>query len=547
MKECVKLDLNNAPGLGIRPYALEWSCCLTAGSRRVREREGEERQPYVEPQATLQGPGCASRAGGAETPGGKSAQRLLALGTAISASHEIHPTSEAAVQAAVRKRVADRAELVQRGRRPDHLPQRRPLEKTPLVRSIEGGVDDTKFLYPVLDNIPLIVFPLLSHALAGVKVSLYGPPEVIRVAEVVRDRLVADELIEEPEQIATVEEDRDEISLSQSLRRSAQGLGAAPGEMVLWSAGDLVLAYDVYPWLMDRHIPSHELILDLNARQVVFPPGVPELFARSWFDSLRLDGEPGNAVDVKEPNLLLFTAAGLRGLGQLNELRQPRPGDTYVSVLLRAARRSLWHSSPAATLAFMRYGLKRTRGTLETADGLPQHLATELAGTFFGVPTMVKADNTDPFVVRDCDSFEDLFGYYRTVLQPIVDSAPAKADGYRELAKYHPHAGVLYRISLDLAPLWAEIPLWRRWPQLIQDRIATLNARLRAELKGSGFAGGGPPVPEYFDASGAFRGVAAPGDDIAGTRDFLRGAYRTRFHADRARYQQLKISMSPLP
>ncbi|WP_223635690.1 hypothetical protein [Corallococcus sp. EGB] len=448
---------------------------------------------------------------------------------AISASHEIFDSSEAAIQEAVTRRVADRLARERQQRQPARYRRWKVVDTTPLLRSMEGGLDDTKFLYPVLDNLPVIVFPLLSHALAGVHVSVYGPPEVCRVVEVVRDVLLAMGRLEDRARVVTVEEDRSDISLSRSLQRATEGLSAPSDAPIVWSAGDLVLAYDVHPWLTDRHLPGYELIFNLNARQRVFPEGTPELFARNYLDRLRVEREPEELLDIKEPNVLLFTARGLRGLSRVDELRHPRPGDTYVNVLLRAAARTFWHTSPAATLAFLRYGWKRTRDRLQAPDALGSHHAGELARTFFGVPTLIKAENTDPFCVRDGDSVEDLFGYYRAVLQPIVDSGATKEAGYRELARYHPHAEVLYRVSQALRPLQEELSLWRRWPELIRDKLATLNQRLTAEFRGLGLPDAARPVPEYFGADGVFHSCPLPSDRLSQTRDFLRNVYLPAF------------------
>ncbi|RKH65959.1 hypothetical protein [Corallococcus llansteffanensis] len=458
---------------------------------------------------------------------------------AIGASHEIYDSGEAAMRAAVARRVEDRLARRRQQRQPARYRRWKEVETTPLLRSMDGGLDDTKFLYPVLDNLPVIVFPLLSHALTGVQVSVYGPPEVCRVVEVVRDVLLAQGHIDDRAKLLAIEEDRTDISLSRSFQRSTECLSAGSDEPIAWSAGDLVLAYDTHPWLMDRHLPSYELIFNLNARQRVFPEGMPELFGRNYFDRMRLEGEPGAILDIKEPNVLLFTAAGLRGLTKMDELRQPRPGDTYMKVLLRAAARTVWHTSPAATVAFLRYGFKRTRDRIEAGDALPRQHAVELARTFFGVSTLIKAENTDPFCVRDGDSVEDLFGYYQAVLQPIVDSGATKEAGYRELARYHPHAELLYQLSQALRPLQAELPLWRRWPELIQDKLATLNQRLTAEFRGLGIDDAARPVPEYFDAKGVFQSHPAPSDNILQTRDFLRHTYLASFERNQLQYRWL--------
>jgi hypothetical protein len=473
------------------------------------------------------------------------ARRVPVKRAAIGASHEVYPSAEAASRATVARCVADRIALEAEARRCARGGRRRVVVTTPILRSIDGGLDDLKFLYPVLDNIPLIVFPILSYALAGVQVSVYGSREVGCVVGAVRSRLLADGLIEDRDRILFVEEDRSEVSLMQSFRRSTAPFAASPEEVIVWSAGDLVLAYNTYPKLMDRHASTHEIIFDLNARQVVFPGGTTELFPRNYFDSLRLDGEGGRVVDVKEPNVILFTAAGMGGLAELDKLRRPRSGQTYIGVLLRAVLKASQDASPAATLAFLRYSFRRTRGALRPADALAQRHAVALASAVFGVPTMVKAENADPFLVKDCDSFEDLFGYYRALLQSIVDSGVTRADGFHELARYYPYADVLHRLSRDLLALREEIPLWQRWPEVVSDKIATLNGMLRTELAAAGLASSVGLVPEYFDARGIYRSAPTPTDDFHATKDLLRGRYRAAFAADRATYLSLAGGGNP--
>lgn len=461
---------------------------------------------------------------------------------AIGASHEVYPSAQAACHAAVARsvagRVAQEAERRRAGGRRRHL-----SVSTPLLRSIDGDLDDLKFLYPVLDNLPLIVFPVLSYALAGVRLSVYGPPAVGAVLEVVRNRLLRDGLIPDGDRLLFAEEDRTEVSLAQTFRRSTAPLAAGPGETMVWSAGDIVLAYNVYPKLMDRHAGAYELVFDLNCRQIIFPKDETELFARNYFDSLRLDD--GRVVDVKEPNALLFTPAGMGGLSKLDALRSPAPGRTYVGELLRAALGVARRAPPAAMLALLRYGVRRSRAALRPSDGLPQRHAVALASAIFGVPTMVKTETTDPFLVRDCDSFEDLFGYYRALLQSVVDSAATRDEGYRELAKYYPYASVLRRLSDDLRDLQADLPLWRRWPEWVGDKIATHNHLLQKELAGAGLPPTAGMIPHYFDARGVYRLPSQPTDDLAASKAFLRGRYHAAFAADRAAYLQLSSAPGP--
>lgn len=487
---------------------------------------------WPEPRLSPRGEGAASSKEGrlpgssreAPWPGGERAARHVA----ISASHEIFPSAEAALACVVEKRLVMHQRMRDQRR---GLTLRCPVRiaATRLERSIEGGVDDLKFLYPLLDNIPAIAFPILHFASCGVQVSVYGPPEVGRVVEVMRDYLVEVKLLAGPEQLLFIPEDRGHVSFFQSVRRAAEPLGASGGDAVVWSAGDIVLAYDVFPWLGERDIRQHDLILNVGARQRVFPDGTPELFLGNYYETLITRGHEARALDVKDPNLLVFTREGLGGLVRLDDLRSAKDSSAYMGVFLRAALRALLGSKGRSCLGTLRYGLKRRRGTLRPCDGLREDHASDFASVFFGVRARLKADTVDPFVLRDCDNFEDLFGFYRGLLQGIVDEGSTREEGYRRLARFHPHAGHLLALSDRLRPLWNELPLWRHWPGFIRDKLATYNRRLTEALRDAGLHDGTPPLPEYFAADGSFQQAPAPGDDLPGTRAFLRDVYLPRF------------------
>jgi hypothetical protein len=299
---------------------------------------------------------------------------------------------------------------------------------------------------------------------------------------------------------------------------------------LVWSAGDVVLGYDVLPWLGERDLAVHgaDLVLHAGARQRVFPDGVPALFTGNYYETMIVDG--GIALDVKDPNLLVFTRQGLRGMARgLDRLRRAKDEGRYLRLFFRVAARALLGRRARASLHALRYLIRRRRGTLAPGQGLHAEHFAEMLSAFFEVRVRVKAEHDDPFALRDCDTFEDVFGYYHSLLQGIVDEGGTREDGYRRLADYHPHAEHLRALSLRLRPLWEEIPLWRRWPEFISDKIATCNRHIRVALEAAGFAGtAGDPIPMYF-VRGRFVPSPGPGDDLAGTRAFLRGTYRPRF------------------
>ena len=467
---------------------------------------------------------------------------------AITASQEIAPSLDAALATVVDKHVAAHRRMQHQARAKATRCAVR-VARTRMERTLEGGVDDLKFLYPVLDNLPMIVFPVLHFTCAGAQVCVYGSPEVGRVIEVVRDYLVEHQLIAAPDDLLFAAEDPQRISLARSLRGATAPLGAGPGDAIVWSAGDVVLGYDVAPWLAGRDLAARGagLVLHASARQRVFPDGTPALFLGNYYETMIVDG--GIALDVKDPNLVVFTRDGLHGsLRGLDRLRRAKDESRYLPLFFRVAARALLGRRALPCLHVLRYLIRRRRGTLGPGQGLRADHFAALLSEFFGVEVRVGAEHADPFALRDCDTLEDVFGYYRSLLQGIVDEGSTREDGYRRLADYHPYAEHLYALSLRLRPLWDEIPLWRRWPEFISDRIATYNRHIQAALAAAGLAGGGgdPPIPAYF-AGGTFVPSPGPGDDLAGTRAFLRDVYRPRFERSWAAHRPVIGSATARP
>jgi hypothetical protein len=456
---------------------------------------------------------------------------------AMTASHELFASPAAALEETVRDRLVRRLEI-----RSQHALGRRwcpyAVESTRLNRSIDGDIDDLKFMYPVLDNIPVVVLPLLNFARAGVRICLYAPPEVCRVAGVVRDYLLEIGWIRERDDLLLVEEDKTQISYFNSFKRSTDPLGCGPDDAVAWTAGDLVLAYDIWPWLLERDIDAHDLVVNMIARELIFTPGVEEFVRLEYFDSLVPAGGTV-AREVRQPDMLVFTGRGRDGLASLGRIRG-RPEAALLGIFLKMTWRGLLGRKAGSVLRAIHYGIKRRRYTLVPGRGIAQRHASAFASVFFGVPTIVKAESADPFIVKDADGFEEVFGYYRTLLQGVVDAAATREAGYAKLAAFYPHAEQLLALSRRLQPLWSEIPLWRRWPELIRDKTSTCNARLRAAFEAAGVADAEQPVADYFGADGSFQAHPPPLHcDIAGSLEFLSGTYRPRYERGRQHYGAL--------
>lgn len=462
--------------------------------------------------------------------------RWPARNVAIAASHELFPSPEAALQETIRDRLQRRIEILTQhklGR--TWCPY--AVESTRLNRSIESGIDDIKFLYPVVDNIPVVVLPLLNFARAGVRMCLYAPPEVCRVASVVRDYLVEIGWLRDPQDLITVQEDKSRISFFDSFKRSTEPLMADAEDAIVWTAADLVFAYDIWPWLLERDIDEYDLIINMIARELIFPPGTSEPLRLEYFDSLLPTGQ-AHPREVRQPDMLVFTRRGRDGLGNLDRIRG-RPEAELLRIFLETSWQGLLSRKAGSVLRAIHYGIKRKRYSLAPGEGIAQTHASAFASVFFGVRTMVKGESADPFIVKDADGFEEVFGYYRTLLQGIVDTGTTKEEGYRKLEAYYPHAEHLFRLSSRLAPLWSEIPLWRRWPEFIRDKTATYNTRLKTAFKEAGVDDSAQPIPDYFTSEGAFVFHPAPRhSDIPGSLAFLSGIYRPRYESGREQWRQ---------
>ncbi|WP_231747171.1 hypothetical protein [Burkholderia sp. BDU5] len=466
-------------------------------------------------------------------------RRWPARNVAIAASHELFSSPEEALRETIRDRLQRRIEILTQ-----HRLGRKwcpyAIESTRLNRSIESGVDDVKFLYPVLDNIPVVVLPLLNFARAGIRICLYAPPEVCRVAEVVRDYVAQIGWIRDTCDLITVQEDKSRISFFDSFKRSTAPLIAADADdAIVWTAADLVLAYDVWPWLLERDIHDHDIVVNMIARELIFPPGTNEFLRLEYFDSLLPVGQT-RSREVRQPDMLVFTQRGRDGLANLDRIRG-RPEAELLGIFLKTSWRGLLSRKAGSVLRAIHYGIKRKQYSLRPGDGISQTHASAFASVFFGVDTLVKGECADPLIVKDADGFEEIFGYYRTLLQGVVEAATTKEEGYRKLEAYYPHAEHLFRLSSRLAPLWSEIPLWRRWPEFICDKTSTYNTRLKMAFKEAGVDDSTMPIPEYFTREGEFIFHPPPRhSSIPGSLAFLAEVYRPRYEQGRRQWLQAR-------
>jgi hypothetical protein len=468
---------------------------------------------------------------------GKSGQRWPIRHVAMSASHELYDTPAAALEATVHDRLVRRLEIHNQHRMGrSWCPY--AVESTRLNRSIDGGIDDIKFLYPVLDNIPVLVFPLLNFARAGARLCLYGSPEICRVAELVRDYLLEIGWLRDRDDLQLMVEDRSRISFFHSFQQSTKPFALGADDAIVWSAADLVLAYDVWPWLLEKNIDDNDLIVNMIARQLIFAPGEDEFLRLEYFDSL-IPQDRSHAQEVRQPDILVFTGRGRDGLINLAEIRGKSEA-ALLNIFLKNTWRGLFGSKAKSMLHAIHYGIKRKRYSLSPGEGITQKHASDFASVFFNVPTAVKAGSADPFIVKDADGFEEVFGYYRTLLQGVVDAATTKEEGYARLSAYYPHAQHLFQLSRRLQPLWSEIALWRRWPEFICDKTSTYNTRLSEAFKGAGVEADGKPIPEYFSADGSFRFHPSPShSNIPKSLDFLVNTYLPRYQSGRRWHARL--------
>ncbi|MGY8766364.1 MAG: hypothetical protein ACKVI5_05850, partial [Nitrospinaceae bacterium] len=206
----------------------------------------------------------------------------------LSFSHDRYPSRKKANAVAIKK--AER-EIASNSNGVSHL----------ILRAVGDQIDNLKFLF-LINGIPVMCYAIGNLLISSIKeIVIIGSEEVEQVATAFLETVGT-----QGKKISFVREDPNNLNLFNTLQLGKNRLNPKPNELVLFQPGDLPFMFDIEGILHDSDIKSHNLILWLNSRQMMFPDykDNPESeFVRRNYHYRALCKETNELHEVKEPNI----------------------------------------------------------------------------------------------------------------------------------------------------------------------------------------------------------------------------------------------------
>ena len=206
----------------------------------------------------------------------------------LSFSHDRYPSRKKANAIAIKK--AER-EIASNSNGVSHL----------ILRAVGDQIDNLKFLF-LINGIPVMCYAIGNLLISSIKeIVIIGSEEVEQVATAFLETVGT-----QGKKISFVREDPNNLNLFNTLQLGKNRLNPKPNELVLFQPGDLPFMFDIEGILHDSDIKSHNLILWLNSRQMMFPgyKDNPESeFVRRNYHYRALCKETNELHEVKEPNI----------------------------------------------------------------------------------------------------------------------------------------------------------------------------------------------------------------------------------------------------
>jgi len=170
-----------------------------------------------------------------------------------------------------------------------------------ILRAVDDQIDHLKFLF-LINGIPVMCYALGNLLISSLKeVVIVGSEEVERVATTFLETVGT-----QGKKISFVREDPNKLNLLNTMQLGQNRLNIEPDELVLFQPGDLPFMFDIEKIIQDDDIRSHNLILWLNSRQMMFPnyKENPESeFVQRNYHYRALCEETNELHEIKEPNV----------------------------------------------------------------------------------------------------------------------------------------------------------------------------------------------------------------------------------------------------
>ncbi len=297
----------------------------------------------------------------------------------------------------------------------------RHLLKAGTIEGVEADIDVNKNNFPIYGYVSSFMLELMHIVKIASQVAVVGSHEVEIQVEAYRSFLIERGEKTIADKIVFIHEGN-KLSLNSTINKGSKALKLKKGEKFIFSTGDIPFA-SYADHLNDPESSSFDFVIDLCAKQVIFPDG-NELFPRNYYQKFPIEER---FVDVKEPNIMQLVydnkilnvtkaffqkkrsngVVGKKkfwiGLGA-NYLKN------YPLTLLRLFNKEFREEIKNGILTVKENLMKNHQYSPETISPLVKKLT--------GYSMKLKAEHKDPFMLKDIDGWQDLFYYLR-----IMDSA----------------------------------------------------------------------------------------------------------------------------
>ncbi|MFC1752915.1 hypothetical protein ACFL96_05910 [Thermoproteota archaeon] len=324
------------------------------------------------------------------------------------------------------------------------------------LRAEGDDIDENKFLMPVIGHIPVVAFQIVYALMHGLDTAVVGSREVGRVVEAIQaskniPRVSLDRLV--------FVDEGNELSMGNTLMRGAEALDIKGDDRFFLLSGDIPLGFDYIDMMTDKEWADHVMIMHVNARQRMFPSG-EEFIPRNYYHVLVNGG--GEELEFKEPNVWQFSKQMLDRMEFVsNTIYSNRQGGGVgVGEILRMAGKDFlkdWKNINGDDIAVL---AKNLRIAISNQSGereqyrINQRFADKFATYIAGGPSLVKADHSNPWLMKDIDARHDLWFYMR-----LFNIAKKQYGSLSEMGAIVPHANRIGSLEGVMHELGQEIPM----------------------------------------------------------------------------------------
>lgn len=319
------------------------------------------------------------------------------------------------------------------------------------------NLDENKGLVPIYEDITVCAPEIINGAMANCKGPAVGSEEVGMVMNEIKS---INKILEK--NVIFVDEG-DKLSLSNTLLRGADALNLKENEPFTFIAGDIPLFYDFKTLMEDSDIKENCFVADFNSEHAF-----KEFFNRNCYWQLP-DG-----TGVKEPNAFVVTLHALKSIEKkFDKFYANRQGGKVGFTLLAKlifpelakgyTRKISWSSwTELAKIAWdcrnkiikkvfgKKYNIRNVTKTLGYMVGQPpkrwtisRKTAEEFGYYLFNGLIKTKVKHKNPFLVKDIDSWHDLF-FYQEIIRRAIERYGSEYEGLNAVL---PNADILLELN----------------------------------------------------------------------------------------------------